>query len=120
MGAYNWITVEAPCPVCGRVTILRAQTHIASSYSGDASGRFHDRTYGLGERVAWFTPPDERSCRWSECADPGHLPLVHEACYSECSDCRADLCVVLAFENASPADVVAVSAECDWPTGYLR
>ena len=120
MGAFNWIDVEATCPACGRAAVLRTQTHIASDYDGDADGRFHDRTYRVGDRMAWFEPPDPRSSRWSECADPGRLPNVHEACYAHCVACRAEICVVLAFDRTRAVSVVAVATEAAWVPGYLR
>ena len=99
---------------------VRAQTHIAASYHGDATGRFHNRTYRIGETMAWFHPSDDRRAAWSEAADPGHLPSVHEACYSECLTCHADLCIVFEFENVGAARVVTAAREADWPSGYLR
>jgi hypothetical protein len=93
---------------------------MASSYDGDSTGRFHDRTYRLGETMAWFPPSDKRSASWCEAADPGHLPSIREACYSECLSCRAPLCVVLEFENRAIARVVTVAQESEWPNGYLR
>ena len=48
MAAYNWVVVDETCPACGKRSRLRCQTHVASDYSGDASGRFHDREYHLG------------------------------------------------------------------------
>jgi hypothetical protein len=35
MGAFNWIVVEVECPACQAVSVVRFQTHIASSYQGD-------------------------------------------------------------------------------------
>jgi len=40
MGAFNWILIEARCPSCHRVSSLKAQTHVASDYDGDETGRF--------------------------------------------------------------------------------
>lgn len=120
MSAYNWIDIEAACPACEARATIRAQTHIASDYAGDAAGRFHDRTYRVGEHMAWFLPPDKRSSRWSDRADPIHLPRVREACYASCQSCEADLCAVIEFQNLVPTIVVTITREEAWPNGYLR
>lgn len=120
MGAFNWVDVEATCPACDRATTIRTQTHIASDYDGNEDGTFHGRTYRVGDRLAWFEPPDERHSRWSEAADPGRLPNVHEACYAHCAACRAEICVVLAFDRTRAPSVVAVATEAAWVPGYLR
>lgn len=120
MGAFNWIDIEAACPACKAPATLRAQTHIASDYAGDSAGRFHDRTYRIGEQLAWFPPPDKRSTQWSDGADPNHLPLVREACYATCPRCRADVCVVIEFENLVPKSVVTITRDDARPIGYQR
>ena len=120
MGAFNWIELLAKCPACGAESSLRAQTHIASSFDGDRTGRFHDRTYRLGEAMAWFPDSDSRNSAWADASDPGHRPAVHEACYGECSSCRGDLCVVLEFASLAPTRVVSLTREAEWPADYLR
>jgi hypothetical protein len=120
MGPFNWIDVTAACPACGSNATLRAQTHIASSYDGDSTGRFHERTYRLGETMAWFERSDVRRASWTDAADPAYLMVVREACYGACSSCGVELCIVLEFENAAPTSVVTITRVTDWPTGYLR
>jgi hypothetical protein len=120
MGAFNWVTFESTCPACGTKTRIRAQTHIAASYDGDSSGRFHDRPYGLDVVMAWWRRGDRRFDSWTDSADPGHLPSIREACYSDCQDCKADLCAVLEFQDLRATRVVLISLEAAWPEGYLR
>ncbi len=117
MGAYNWVLIEGQCPACGPAAAIRCQIHAASDYAGDATGRFFDRTYRIGERMAWR--PDDVS--WSE--DPGLVPCesgFEEPCYSDCLRCGAALCVVLRYRDLVPVAVVHVSRESDWPPGHPR
>ena len=114
MGTYNWVNLEGACPACGIEARIRVQTHIASY------GRFHDRSYGLDARMAWWPQGDRRFDGWTERADPGHLPAIREACYSECQSCKAELCVVLEFQDLRPTRVLRISLESDWPDGYFR
>jgi len=111
VGAYNWIAVDAQCPACGALARIRCQTHVASDYGGDSTGRFHDREYALGQKMAWWPPGHERF--ESELAN-------EEACYSECGSCGADLCVVIRFRELVPEAVVSITREEDWPGGYSR
>lgn len=120
MAAYNWITFGCACPACGATAQIRAQTHIAASYAGDSSGRFHNRTYGVGDEVAWWPRGDRRFDSWTESADPGHLPAIHEACYADCRECHAELCAVLEFRDLRVARVALLALEADWPEGYMR
>jgi hypothetical protein len=93
MSAYNWVKVnEAVCPRCG-ASGLRGQTHIASSYAGDKSGRFFDRTYELGEQMAWWATDDPRYPEWkphngwTRITGPGQ---VAEWCHLRCPHCEVD------------------------------
>jgi len=120
MGAYNWIQITASCPSCERDSAIRCQTHTASSYDGDDSGRFHDRTYQLGEVMRWFPASDPRVNSEEKPIFPAGQPEDHEACYSDCTNCGANLCVVIRFQGLTPIQVLHVSLESDWPTGYLK
>ena len=53
MSTYNWIEFEDSCPSYRKKVTIRCQTHFCSDYDGDASGRFRDRTYKLGDKMAW-------------------------------------------------------------------
>jgi predicted RNA-binding Zn-ribbon protein involved in translation (DUF1610 family) len=120
MAAFNWILFDGACPECGSVTPIRCQTHVASDYDGDAGGRFHDRTYRFGERMAWWPESDSRYIRWSE--DCVSLPdgSSSEACYSDCTSCGAELCAVLRFEALVPRELLALRLEADWPSDYPK
>jgi hypothetical protein len=118
MAAYNWIEFYGQCPSCATDSQIRAQVHIAASYNGDASGRFHNRVFGLGDPMAWWPTHDTRFGTWSANAHPGHLPHVREACYSNCLTCTAELCVVLVFSPIQARSVIGIWPEADWPNGY--
>ena len=123
MAAFNWINVVAPCPVCGAVTRLRCQTHVASDYAGDASGRFHDREYELGQAMAWWPRETKRFEQWRAGhwrAEPTARDVDQEACYTSCPNCDASLYVILRFRENVPEQVVAVGKEEDWSEAYLK
>ena len=120
MSAYNWIELTGMCPACQSSQNLRAQTHVASSFSGDERGRFSNRSYRLGEAMAWWLPNDSRYPDWFKSCDPAHMSPVQEACYSECVGCRAELCVVVEFDGPTPIRAVAVTPASQWPEGYSR
>lgn len=115
MGAFNWIEFQGRCPSCATNTTIRAQTHVASDYGGDATGRFHDRTYRLGETMAWWPREDQRFDRWREVYED-----AIEACYSNCSACNAELCAVIRFQDRSPIEVRALTTEENWPPSFPR
>lgn len=117
MAAFNWVELEHECPACRSKALLRAQTHVASSFSG-TTHRFMDRTYRLDERFAWWPADDRRYALWKQNADAAHTPLVREACHATCLGCNADLCVVLEFEELAAVRVLGVSLESQWPRSY--
>lgn len=118
MAAFNWIRFEALCPACGRGALIRAQTHVASSYGGDANGRFHDRTFALGERMPWLdVASDQYAGEWPFSETPGD---AHEACYSRCEECSAALFAVLVFEDFRPVRIESLGLEEDWPAEHPR
>lgn len=120
MGAYNWIRVEAKCPNCGRQSLIQCQTHIASDYDGDAAGRFHDRNYQLGGRMAWWPEADVRFSSWSGDGAQGSGGVLAEACYSKCTNCAAALCAVIRFQELAPQELLELCLESDWPESYPR
>ena len=122
MAAFNWVLVSARCPACSEQTMIRAQTHIASSYDGDAHGRFSERAYKLGESMLWWPPTDARFDDWKEDGLPSADGSgdIEEACYAACDTCAADLCAVLRFRDVTPIKCVAVSTAKQWPAGFPR
>src|ERR1051325_3408551 len=121
MGAYNWIVIRDQCPVCGQESDIRCQTHIASSYDGDETGRFHDRNYRFGERMAWYFEGHKLFPQWRDGGDPGQpSDSAVEACYSNCQTCGADLYTVVRFENLTPTQVIELGPGREWPEGHSR
>jgi hypothetical protein len=121
VAAFNWIAFEGECPACGRLGPIRCQTHVASDYGGDRTGRFHDRLYRLGEPMAWWPRDHAAYARWREASEPGQpADQALEACYAACAACGADLYVVLRFEEIAAVEVVEFGLEAGWPSGYRR
>jgi len=122
MAAYNWISFEAICPNCNQVAHIRCQTHIASDFDGDATGRFCHRVYQLGDKMAWWPKSHKNFAEWREewRGDSGNLPQNQavEACYANCENCKADLCAVIYFENLVPVEIKQLISEADWPEEY--
>jgi hypothetical protein len=120
MAAFNWLEFEATCPVCHRSGTIRAQTHVAASYDGDSTGRFHNREYRLGERMAWWAPDDRRYAAWCDDAQPAPPDGHREACYASCTNADCQLCAVVEFAALMPLRVLELCAEEDWPEGYTK
>ena len=107
MAAFNWILFDAVCPQCGSVSLIRCQTHIASDYSGDASGRFHDRTYHFGERMAWWPEADPRYSHWAERCVQLARRVILGGVLLGLYNCKAKLCAVIRFIGFMPTDIIA-------------
>jgi hypothetical protein len=120
MSAFNWVIFELTCPVCHMNGIIQAQTHIAASYNGDSTGRFHDRKYHIGERMAWWPPDDPNYADWCNNGQCIQADRAREACYASCMSSGCKLCVVLEFVSLVPIRVIELLAEVDWPEGYGR
>jgi hypothetical protein len=138
VSAYNFVLVCVCCPACGKEAPLLCQTHVASSFDGDETGRFCDRSYNLYERMVWWPREDPRFEDWpraehSELRDPRLLDAIGppeppddayeaaEACYARCELCGCDeLFAVIAFRNVAAVAVLAAGWETDWPRGYPR
>jgi hypothetical protein len=123
VGAYNWIVVDATCPACARDVSLRCQTHVASSFDGDARGRFCHRDYRLGEPMAWWPPDSERYSDWRvNGRTDGDMSDTEdeEACYASCPLCAAKLFVALDFRGPRAERIVVLGLESDWPERYVR
>lgn len=126
MSAFNWILIDSACPICTTTSAIRCQTHIASDYGGDERGRFHDREYHLGEPMLWWPRHDARFPGWrvdgrkTGMASSLTTSIDEEACYSCCTNCGADLCVVLEFHENVPTKVLQITRQEDWPDEYFR
>ena len=114
MSAFNWVEFETICPSCKSKSVIRAQTHTCADFDGDETGRFHDRTYKIGEKMAWWEVSDSRHANWTDSG--GNLNLhsgeLCECCYSNCLNCGADL--------FAPDSIVKVGFEINWPEGYMK
>jgi hypothetical protein len=120
VAAYNWILFDVACPACGKVARIEAQTHVASSFDGDQSGRFCHRDYRLGETIAWWPRNDDQFASWAESADPSRPEVVTEACYATCTACARKLYAVVEFDGLVVRRVSEVGLEADWPRGLQR
>jgi hypothetical protein len=122
MSAYNWINIKEECPSCHKTACIKCQTHVASNFYGDGIGRFCHREYNLDDKMSWWPENDKRFMVWR--ADwlennvnlPSHQAV--EACYSQCENCKAGLCVVIQFDSLRPTQVVHINLESDWPENY--
>jgi hypothetical protein len=123
MGAYNWVRFDARCPRCEASSPIKAQCHIASSYDGDDSGRFHNRIYVVGQTMAWWPRTDRRWPSWTEenrAPSEGQEGVVRECCYANCETCGAELYAVIEFRDLTVVRIVDVGIESLWPADYLR
>lgn len=122
MSALNWIEVQGHCQSCKEKTLIKCQTHFCSDYDGDETGRFHDRSYKLGEKMAWWPGADVRYSEWMESnADNKHgCDLNTECCYSECGSCKAELFVVIKFKECVPTEILETDLVSNWPKGYYK
>ncbi|MEQ8767163.1 MAG: hypothetical protein RL885_24850 [Planctomycetota bacterium] len=113
MGAFNWILIDATCPACQMSVTMRCQTHAASDYGGDDTGRFHDREYRLGERMARWPKDDRRYDDWNHPEDMDGPGENQERTYAHCPSCEAQLIAVIAFEDLVAMRVLDVSLDDD-------
>lgn len=122
MSAYNWIEIEGRCPSCSKNVAIKCQTHFCSDYDGDETGRFHDRTYKLGDTMAWWPKGFPKYSEWIESnsnAEYGY-DVSAECCYSECLNCDAELFVVIRFDEFAPLEVLKLGLEANWPEEYFK
>ncbi len=122
MAAFNWLLFDSNCPKCGNAIALKAQCHAASSFSGDESGRFNDRPYKLGQKMAWWNEDDPRWSSWKEGGQcvVNRTDSVRECCYTKCPVCGARLYAVIQFDQATPVAVLDVGPEENWPDEYKK
>lgn len=124
MGSFNWIIVENSCPNCYTETLIRCQTHVASDFDGDDTGRFCGREYQLGDLMSWWPRQHKKFDCWrnnsSRIGGIVDSEYDEEACYAKCQSCTAELCVVIRFHENRPTVVLEVRKEEDWPEQYYR
>jgi hypothetical protein len=120
MGAYNWIVINRVCPKCKLQGLIKCQTHFCSDYGGDVTGRFHDREYLLGEKMAWWGREDPRHSVWANSNHRVLLEKFDECCCATCMTCNTNLYVVIEFEDCRPVRVKELGLEEYWPDNYLK
>ena len=123
MGAYNWIITGDICPACFQPVELEVQTHVASSYDGDETGRFFDGRYRLGERMRWWPPRHKQYPQWrvnGKMEGPSEGEEDWECCCATCPLCKAELIVLLRFEGTRSEGVEQIGLASDWPDGYSK
>jgi hypothetical protein len=122
MGAFNYVVFEAVCPCCKRSSSIEAQCHVASSYGGDVSGRFHGRYYVLNSQMAWWKPDQGGYDEWKD--EPGLIvednQQVVEGCYARCSLCQAQLFAAIRFRDCRPIEMVEIGPGTAWPEWLPR
>lgn len=114
MAAYNYVVFDETCPACGIRATLRAQTHIASDYEGDKTGRFMENEHKLGERMRWFARDSQDYDTWATWGWLLGTEEVREVCPANCMACGAKLYAVLEFVDVAPVRVREVGMESDW------
>lgn len=124
MSAYNWIIVSAHCPACGKEVDIRCQTHVASSYGGDTTGRFFDEEYRLGDPMRWWPRGHKKYEEWRVDGRKTNESLPRktdsECCYASCPACKAELFVIIEFDGPRPTKLMKVGLEKDWPEDYWK
>jgi len=124
MGAVNTIKIIHVCPLCKRENDLLCQTHMASSFDGDDTGRFCHTTYSLGQPMRWWNKNNPLYTTWKDgnLLEKIRLPDTQdmECCYSVCSACEQELYVVILFEDAIPKTVIESEAISHWPLRFSK
>ena len=100
MAAYNIIVVDAECPHCHDRGLIDAQTHIAASFDGDATGWFCLREYRTGQKMAWWPEGHPRFEAWAN---------------ATCRHCKTELYAVVEFDAPVVRSVSDLGLERDWP-----
>ena len=71
--------------------------------------------------MVWWPKDHKDFADWREewRGDSGNLlqNQAVEACYANCENCKADLCVVIHFEDLVPLEIKQITLEADWPEG---
>lgn len=108
MAAFNYIEFNYMCPNCFSHSKMKAQTHIASDYEGDETGRFMERTYQLGEKMAWYDVYSEEYIDWMTWGKPINNQPVTEYCHTSCMSCQRDLYSLIEFQDITPVKIIEI------------
>lgn len=106
MAAFNYIAFRRICPACSNEVSFVAQTHIASDFEGDASGRFANEVYSLGERMRWFSADHPDFETWKTWG--GESSSVEEECPATCPNCKTRVVALIRFQDSTPVDIVSL------------
>ena len=122
MSAYNWIEIVEKCPTCGKISNIKLQTHIASSYDGIDNSRFHENNYKVGDKMSWFDKNDERYSLWkngnSKNITERNIDL--ECCYGTCELCNTECYAIIVFEECVISGVKSVGTLEEWPEEFYK
>lgn len=120
MGAFNWIKTQDLCPSCMKKSELLFQTHMASSFDGDESGRFCQNEYLVGEKMRWWSPDSESFAKWIDKYKSVKVSSeeFQECCYGECLTCKSEIFGIISFRNLIPIKLDLVGLEKDWPERF--
>ena len=103
MAAINYIVVTENCPSCNISSSFRFQTHIASDYYDcDHNGPFMNRSYCLGEKMAWLPPDDVDFDCWATWGELKANNVVSEECLGVCSKCKSRVQAEIKFKSLTP------------------
>lgn len=124
MGAFNNIVITGYCPFCEVDKEIECQTHVASSFDGDETGRFCQRSYKLGEPMAWWKNENKMFNSWrnGNYLKGNELPknIDFESCYSTCVSCKGKLYVIVMFIDLIPRVVIDIGIEEHWPIQFSK
>ena len=87
----------------------------SDSIEQDEFGRWNERVYRLGEKMAWFTEEDEDHAFWMTYGKPVEGLLPYEFCWGTCPSCAAKFYARIELENVR---AMRISGKLIWrPTG---
>src|SRR5689334_14514003 len=116
MGAFNFINTGMNCPKCGAGPVM-AQTYMAASFRGDASGRFCGRHYAVGEKMRWWPPGGPEFGAWIDrdysllVVDASGREGFEECCPGHCPACGEELYAVIRFVDLTACEVLDFGIE---------
>lgn len=121
MSAYNQIVIRAACPHCGKISNIRCQTHVASSFDG-VDARFCDRTYRINDTMSWFDAqhPEYKNWKQGNSKTPTHEGEETECCYAECPSCRKECYAIIHFSQRTITGFELPGKIENWPDGFYK
>ncbi|HVX90052.1 MAG TPA: hypothetical protein VHC20_00010 [Candidatus Paceibacterota bacterium] len=117
MSAFNLVEIRSTCPACGAFAAIECQAHVAALYDGPYSAIFDLGRHVIGQPFLVQPLNIVNIGSWLESVKG---KSARECCYAECDVCHAELFAVIEFDEFTPARVVQVGLEVDWPAEYER